>query len=171
VKITGQLTLDASVESIWPTIFDPRALLQLLPGCEQIEQVAADEYRGRMVLRVPAVSGTYEIHVKVLRHEAPSFCQIEGDASGSSGGVCGQARLMLSPAGEGQRTQIDYQGDAQINGPLASMNSRFAEGVAQTLIRQGLARLPELARERAAATAVQAPVPDRRAHPGGGAPR
>jgi hypothetical protein len=31
------------------------------------------------------------------------------------------------------------------------MNPRFAEGVAQMLIRQGLARLPELARARAAA--------------------
>ena len=57
MKIAGQSTLDAAVESIWPLIFDPRTLLQLLPGCEQVEQVAPDEYRGRMTLRIPAIAG------------------------------------------------------------------------------------------------------------------
>ena len=53
MKIAGQSTLDAAVESIWPLIFDSRTLLELLPGCEQVEQVAPDEYRGRMTLRMP----------------------------------------------------------------------------------------------------------------------
>jgi uncharacterized protein len=149
MKIAGQSTLDAAAEFIWPLIFDPRTLLQLLPGCEQVEQVAPDEYRGRMTLRVPAIAGTYETWVKVLRYEAPTFCQIQGEATGSSGSVRGQASFSLQP--EAQQTRIEYQGDAQIEGPLAGMNPRFAEGVAQMLIRQGLARLPDLARAREAA--------------------
>ena len=48
---------------------------------------------------------------------------------------------------EDQKTRIEYQGDAQIGSPLARHEPCFAEGVAQMLIRQGLARLPELARE------------------------
>jgi carbon monoxide dehydrogenase subunit G len=148
MKIAGQSTLDATVESIWPLIFDSRTLLELLPGCEEVEQVAPDEYRGRMSLRIPAIAGTYETWVKVLKTEAPSFCQIQGEATGSSGSVRGQATFTLQP--DAQRTRIEYQGDAQIGGPLAGMNPRFAEGVAQMLIRQGLARLPELARARAA---------------------
>jgi uncharacterized protein len=148
MKIAGQSTLDATVESIWPLIFDSRTLLELLPGCEEVEQVAPDEYRGRMSLRIPAIAGTYETWVKVLKYEAPSFCQIQGEATGSSGSVRGQASFTLQP--DAQKTRIEYQGDAQIGGPLAGMNPRFAEGVAQMLIRQGLARLPELARERAA---------------------
>ncbi len=149
MKIAGQSTLDAAAESIWPLIFDPRTLLLLLPGCEQVEQVAPDEYRGRMTLRIPAIAGTYETWVKVLKYEAPTFCQIQGEATGSSGSVRGQASFSLQP--EAQQTRIEYQGDAQIGGPLAGMNPRFAEGVAQMLIRQGLARLPELARAREAA--------------------
>jgi uncharacterized protein len=152
MKIAGKSTLDAAAESIWPLIFDPRTLMQLLPGCEQVEQVAPDEYRGRMTLRLPAIAGTYETWVKVLKYEAPSFCEIQGEATGSSGSVRGQASFTLQP--DAQQTRIEYQGDAQIGGPLAGMNPRFAEGVAQMLIRQGLARLPELAREREAALQV-----------------
>jgi len=59
---------------------------------------------------------------------------------------------------EAQQTRIEYQGDAQIGGPLAAMNPRFAEGVAQVMIRQGLAKLPELAREREAAMQPASPA-------------
>jgi uncharacterized protein len=158
MKIAGKSTLDAAAESIWPLIFDPRTLLLLLPGCDQVEQVAPDEYRGRLTLRVPAIAGTYETWVKVLKYEAPSFCEIQGEATGSSGSVRGQASFSLQP--DAGQTHIEYQGVAQIGGPLAGMNPRFAEGVAQMLIRQGLARLPELAREREAALqAIPSAVP------------
>ena len=109
-----------------------------------------------MTLRVPAIAGTYETWVKVLQSEAPTFCQIQGEASGPSGSVRGQASFTLKA--EARQTRIEYQGVAQIGGPLAGMNPRFAEGVAQTLIRQGLARLPELAQERAAATQTTLPA-------------
>lgn len=167
MKIAGHSTVDASAESIWPLIFDPRSLMQLLPGCEEMELVGPDEYRGRLTLRIPAVSGTYDTWVKVLQAEPPRFCQIEGEVSGPGGSVSGQASFTLRP--EGQRTAIEYQGDAQIGGPLAGMNPRFAEGVAQTLIRQGLSRLPDLARQREAAS--EQPLSAVAADSSGSAPR
>ncbi len=153
MKIAGQAVLDAPREAIWPLIFEPEALLQLLPGCDEIARVAPGEYRGRLSLRVPALAGAYDIYVKVLEAEPPRYCQIVGDARSANGSVQGRAGFMLEPEGPG--TRIVYQGDALISGPLAGMNPRFAEGVAQTLIRQGLGKLPELARERAAQAAVR----------------
>ncbi len=158
MKVNGQSLIDAASDAIWPLVFDPSTLLELLPGCEDVVQVAPDEYRARMTLRVPGIAGSYETWVKLLEFEAPNFCKFQGEASGPTGGVAGQASFSLQP--QGQQTRIVYQGDAQISGPLAGMSPRFAEGVAQTLIRQGLARLPELARKRAAAaltTGVDAP--------------
>jgi uncharacterized protein len=150
MKISGESQLDAPRETIWPLIFDPSSLLNLIPGCDSVEQISPDEYRCRMTLRVPAIAGSYEARVKVLEYEEPSFCRIRGEATGPGGGVQGQANFRLAP--EGDQTRIEYLGDALISGPLAGMNPRFAEGVAQTMIRQGLARLPALARERAAAS-------------------
>jgi carbon monoxide dehydrogenase subunit G len=155
MRISGQATLDAPRESIWPLIFDPRSLLELLPGCEDVAQVASDEYRARLALRVPAVAGVYEARVRVLDSDPPASCRFEGEASGPAGRVAGNASFILAADLGG--TRIDYTGDAAISGPLACMNPRFAEGIARTFINQGLAKLPALAAARAAEAPPAAP--------------
>lgn len=139
MKITGTYALKAPRERVWPLIFDPGTLMGLIPGCEQIEQDGPDAYRGAITLRLPAVSGTYRTAIRILDRRAPEMCRLEGEASGSGGSVRGQAAFVLKEAAGG--TLVEYEGDAVIAGPLAGMNPRFVEGVAQTLIRQGLARL------------------------------
>lgn len=159
MRISGQATLDAPRESIWPLIFDPHALLELLPGCEDVAQTGPDEYTARLNLRVPAVAGAYDAKVRVLDSRPPDACRFEGEASGPAGRVSGVASFALTA--DGAATRIDYAGDAAISGPLAGMNPRFAEGIAKTFISQGLAKLPALAATRAAALspAMAAPPP------------
>jgi carbon monoxide dehydrogenase subunit G len=166
MRISGQATLDAPRENIWPLIFDPRSLLELLPGCEDISQTAPDEYAARLNLRVPAVAGAYAAKVRVLdavppAAGAPASCRFEGEASGPAGRIAGNASFTL--AEDGPATRIDYAGDAAITGPLAGMNPRFTEGIARTFISQGLAKLPALAAARAAEAAPAPPARPRRA--------
>ena len=102
--------------------------------------------QARLTLRVPALAGSYEILINVVENQAPRFCRLAGSARGPAGGVQGEGTFMLAP--DVQKTVIAYDGEAQLTGPLGGMHPRFAEGVAQTLIRQGLNKLAELARAR-----------------------
>ena len=52
------------------------------------------------------------------------------------GSITGLADFTLTEDETG--TQIDYSGQAAINGPLARLDSRFAEQLAKSLINQGL---------------------------------
>ena len=61
--------------------------------------------------------------------------------NGGPGAVNGTASFKLSEAG-GQTT-INYEGQGLITGPLARLNDRFIEGIANTLINQGLAKLSQ----------------------------
>jgi hypothetical protein len=139
MKITGVYTLRAPSECVWPIIFDPVQLMGLIPGCEQMEADGPDLYHGAITLRLPAITGTYRTSIAILEQREPEYCRMQGEAAGPGGGVKGQAAFTLSEADGG--TLVQYDGDALISGPLAGMNSRFVEGVAQQLIKQGLARL------------------------------
>jgi hypothetical protein len=156
MRITGNYTLDAPRDRTWPIIFDPVQLMGLIPGCDQMEADGPDSYRGAITLRLPAVSGTYRTAIKILEWREPEFCRLDGEATGPGGSVTGQAAFTLREADGG--TMVEYNGDAIISGPLAGMNPRFVEGVAQQLIRQGLARLNAKAVAAMAAEATVVPA-------------
>ena len=144
MKIRGTHTLGARRDAVFVAICDPDALLAVIPGCRDIEQVGDAEYRGRISLRLPGVVGTYRTVVRLVDSDPPARGDLEGELEGSLGSIRGRATFRLTDAGEG--TRIDYEGEAVIGGPLARFDSRFVEGLAGSLIDQGLrnmdSRLP-----------------------------
>ncbi|MCQ3972905.1 MAG: hypothetical protein DPW09_05575 [Anaerolineae bacterium] len=146
MKIANHYTFTVPRERIWPLIYDPAALAGLIPGCEKLEQVSPDEYRGQIQLRLPAVVGTYQTYVKLVEREEPNYCLFEGEVSGAPGSVKGTASFKLESISEAE-TLMTYEGQGVISGPLGQLNSRFIEGIANTLIKQGLHKLNQQAQE------------------------
>lgn len=139
MNVSGTATLDASPEAVFAAICDPGALLAVIPGCQELHQVAADEYRGRIAIRLPAVVGTYDTVVRLVRADPPTTGELEGRLDGRAGSISGWATFHLR--GEAGRTVVDYSGVGVVGGPLARLDSRFLEGFARSLVNQGLTRL------------------------------
>jgi uncharacterized protein len=139
VNVTGSASLTASREAVFAAICDPGALLEVIPGCQEIQQVSPDEYRGRIAIRLPAIVGAYDTVVRLVEAEPPAFGALEGRVEGRVGGIAGRATFRLTEDGGG--TRVDYEGSGVVSGPLARLDSRFIEGLARSLINEGLARL------------------------------
>jgi len=152
MNLTGRATLDAPREAVFAAICDPRALLEIIPGCREIRQGAEDEYRGQIAMRLPAIVGTYDTHVRLTETDPPAYGAFDGRVEGRAGTITGHASFRLSE--EGGRTVIEYQGTGVVGGPLARLDSRFVEGLAGSLIGEGLGRL-------GARLAVRPAPPDR----------
>lgn len=141
IKIAGSYELEASVEKVWPHIFDPQSLMNLIPGCQQLEQVGPDEYRGQIQVAIAAVSGIYQTYVRVVERDPPHRCCFEGEVNGATGIIKGEASFTLKEVEEKNKTSLEYEAKGMITGAMARLNPRYAEGVARTLIKQGLANL------------------------------
>ena len=139
MKIRGSRMLDAPRDAVFAAICDPDTLLAVIPGCREIEQVGDAEYRGRISLRLPGVVGTYRTVVRLVDADAPTFGRLEGEVVGSLGSIEGTATFRLTE--DAGKTTVDYEGEAAIGGPLARLDSRFVEGLAGSLISQGLGNL------------------------------
>lgn len=146
--VRGRALVHAPCTAVFDAICDPGALLEVIPGCREVRRVAADEYRGRIALRLPAIVGTYETVVRLLVADRPTFGSFEGRVAGRPGAIEGRASFRLEPvAGDGdgaaddEGTVIEYEGDGMVTGPLARLDARFVEGLARSLIDEGLARL------------------------------
>jgi carbon monoxide dehydrogenase subunit G len=139
MNIQGHRTLDAPRETVFAAICDPNMLLTVIPGCREIEMVRDGEYRGRISLRLPGIAGTYRTVVRLVEADAPRYGQLEGEVVGALGSIKGRVSFRLAEAGG--KTTVDYDGQAVIGGPLARLDSRFVEGLAGSLIDQGLGNL------------------------------
>jgi carbon monoxide dehydrogenase subunit G len=138
MNVRGRQTLAASRADVFAAICDPTVLMSVIPGCRDLEQVG-DEYRGRIALRLPGIAGTFRTLVRLVDAEPPGFGRLEGEVEGGPGSIRGEASFRLTEADGG--TTVDYEGTAQLGGPLARLDGRFVEGLAGTLIGQGLRNL------------------------------
>lgn len=138
MRIHGSRTLDAPRDRVFAAICDPGTLLAVIPGCRGIEQVG-DEYNGQIALRLPGITGTFRTTVRLVDTESPSSGRLLGEVVGRPGSIRGWATFRLTDADGG--TTVEYDGQAELGGPLARLDSRFAEGLAGSLIGQGLGNL------------------------------
>ena len=139
IKIIGNAYLESKREMVWPRIFDPRSLMMLIPGCERLEQLETGEYRGKIRIGLASIGGSYDFMVKVLDANPPEQCRFEGEVSGPTGTVRGDATFTLQEVNT--KSLIEYEANAFITGALAKLDPRFVEGVVKNLIKSGMARL------------------------------
>jgi carbon monoxide dehydrogenase subunit G len=146
MNIHGSRTLEAPRDAVFAAILDPTVLFAVIPGCQEIEQVSDIEYRGRIALRLPGMVGSYRTVVRVVDAEPPSFGRLAGEVVGALGSITGIASFRLAETDGG--TEVRYEGEASIGGPLARLDSRFVEGLAGSLIGQGLGNLDQRLKAR-----------------------
>jgi carbon monoxide dehydrogenase subunit G len=139
VNVTGTRSLTARRDDVFAAICDPEALLEVIPGCQEIHQVGDTEYQGQLSIRLPAIVGSYATTVRLAATDPPAFGRLEGRVDGAAGSISGSATFRLTE--EGDKTVVEYEGHGTVNGPLARLDSRFVEGIARSLINEGLARL------------------------------
>ena len=139
MNVHGTHHFDAPRERVFAALRDPRVLMAVIPGCQEVHQVADDEYEGRMSLRLPGAVGTYRTSVRLVDVQQPERSGLEGRVEGAMGSITGKAQFVLVETTSG--TDIEYHGSGVIQGPLARLDSRFAEKLADSLIGQGLTAL------------------------------
>jgi uncharacterized protein len=159
VKIEGTYNLNAPRDDVWAAILEPEVLAAALPGAQELERVADNDYRGRMNIRVGPVQGLFSGRVTLSNLRPLEGYDIAVDGKGAPGFVRGEGSLSLEAQGE--QTLLHYRGEIQVGGRLASIGQRLMESSCHALIRQSLESLDRQIMARAGAPAGEpAPSPE-----------
>ena len=69
MRVTGDYTFDADIQTVWDALQSPDTLASCIPGCDSIAPSGEDSYRIDLNVRVGAVSGKYtgEISIENVR--------------------------------------------------------------------------------------------------------
>ena len=129
MRIAGNATLHAPVETVYAALRDPRVLVRTIPGCERLEQVGEDAYQMTVTAGVASVRGTYAGDVRLTDQRAPGFV-LRASGSGAPGTVSADVTVELSP-GDNGTTELSYDADAVVGGMIGGVGQRLLTGVAK----------------------------------------
>ena len=156
MKIEGEYMFEGTREQAWEVVRDPEVLATALPGTQSLEQVSENEYQGEMHVRIGPVAGLFSGLLVISDEVPPESLTMTVEGKGKPGFVKGTGSVQLSPQ-EADKTLMQYQGDMQIGGRLASVGQRMMDSVSKSLLKQGLDSLNQalLARQTSQTTGEQ----------------
>ena len=168
VELIGDYEFPVSPDVLWDALQDPDLLARVLPGCQKMEKVADNEFKGNIKISMGPVQGAFQGTVVYSKLQPPESLTLVVNARGPSGIVNGEGALTLTATPTG--TLLTYQGEGQVGGRMASVSQRLMESSAKAITKQSLQSLEkQVAPQVEAAVAgettvstgsVQAPVPE-----------
>jgi uncharacterized protein len=130
MKLSGEATLNASVDQVYAALNDPAVLVRTIPGCQRLEQVGADSYRATITAGVASIKGTFDGDVRLTDQDAPHSFTLHASGVGAPGTVTAVTRVTLAVA-DGATTRLTYDADATIGGAIGGVGQRMITGVAR----------------------------------------
>ena len=139
MKVSGDYTLNVPRERAYALLQDPAVLTKCMPGCEGLDRVAENEYAMRMKMVLASISGNFSGKVRIGDANPPDSFRLIVEGSGKIGFMKGDGLLKLSPADAG--TNVQFDGDVQVGGTIASVGQRLLDTTARMLIKKFFNRL------------------------------
>jgi uncharacterized protein len=130
MRIAGNATLHAPVDTVYQALRDPRVLVRTIPGCERLEQVGDDAYAMTVTAGVASVRGTYAGDVRLTDQRAPHGFVLRASGSGAPGTVSADVAVELASGDDGT-TLVSYDADAVVGGMIGGVGQRLLSTVAK----------------------------------------
>lgn len=154
MNVNAEYRIPARRERIWETLRDPETLRACIPGCEDIQQVSAGEYSGRLMARVGAVTTVFAGRLRLDDEDFPKGWTVSAHMeSPSAGWADGHATVVLTEEAAG--TVLGYRVKLDTGGRLASVGNRLVQGVAIRMANDFFTRLIERMKPHPIATEPQ----------------
>ncbi|NIS79620.1 MAG: carbon monoxide dehydrogenase [Anaerolineales bacterium] len=157
MKIEGEHIFNGSSEDVWELVRDPAILATALPGTQELNKISDSEYEGSINVRVGPIAGSFSGRVLVSDEKPPESCTLNAEAEGKAGFFKGSGHVRLHDQGDGT-TVMQYEGEVQVGGKLASLGQRLMDTTSKSMIRQGFEVLDKALQARVAAKAQGAEV-------------
>ena len=123
MEMSGEYRIAATREQVWAALNDPEVLKQAIPGCQELERTADNEFTAKVRAKVGPVSATFAGKVSLADMNPPESYTIAGEGQGGAAGFAkGSAAIRLTE--DGAATVLNYDAKAQVGGKLARADLR-----------------------------------------------
>jgi len=134
VKLEGTHQLEASRERVYQSLVNPEVLQRCIPGCERLERTGENSFSAIIRAGVGSIKGLFDGNVRLEDLREPEHFRIVVEGKGAPGFLKGSGDLDLKQ--EANITTVNYTGDIQVGGTIASVGQRMIQGTAKMMAAQ-----------------------------------
>ena len=149
MRVAGERGFEAPREAVWRVLNDPAAMAAMMPGVESFD--VHDDRHWRANVKIPLGLGTLGMTMDMEKTEErePEFAKMAIKGNGVGAVMNMETSFHLSDAGD--RTQMKWEADVHLLGPVASMGQRVLQPIVNQQVNNVLAALDKQVQEAAAA--------------------
>jgi uncharacterized protein len=134
LKLEGTNHLHASRERVFHALTDPQILQRCIPGCERLEKTDDGAYTTTIRAGVGAIKGIFNGSVRLQDVRPPEHYRLVVEGKGPAGFLKGFGDFDLQE--QGGDAVVQYNGDLQVGGTIASVGQRMIQATARMMAAQ-----------------------------------
>jgi carbon monoxide dehydrogenase subunit G len=149
MKVEGTKSFAASRDVVWSVLNDPAQMAKTMPNVQSFD--VQDDRHWRANVAVPLGLGSLKMSIDFDKTEErpPEYAKL--NAKGKGVGALLSMETQFELADSGGSTDMHWQADVQIAGPVGAMGQRVIQPIVNQQVKQVLAALEKQV-EAAAAT-------------------
>jgi carbon monoxide dehydrogenase subunit G len=130
VQIQGSHLIEAPRARVWELLNDPDVLARCTPGVTALKRDGDDRFTATFTVALGPVKGNFNAQIEVTDKTPLEAMTLKLSARSPVGAIGAVGRITL--ADEGAHTRVDWSGEPQLMGMLASVGGRFAQTAAKS---------------------------------------
>ena len=134
MKVEGTHELEATRERVYQSLVNPEVLQRCIPGCERLERTGENVFAATIRAGVGSIKGVFNGTARLEELREPEHLRIVIEGKGAPGFLKGSGDLDLQQ--EANITRVNYAGDVQVGGTIASVGQRMIQGTAKMMAAQ-----------------------------------
>ncbi len=134
IKFSGAFEVRQQPEEVFDFLTDPNRFAALLPDFRGLTVQDATHFTLNVNVGISYIKGNAEVKIVLAEADRPRRAQYKGEGAVAGGNVTVVAAFDLAPSPYG--TRVDWQGEAQIFGRLASIAGGMLEPLGKKQIQK-----------------------------------
>lgn len=158
MELCGEARIAAPRDLVWQALNDPDVLQASIPGCEELQRTADNEFTAKVVSRVGPIKARFAGKVTLSNIDAPRGYTLTGEGNGGAAGFVRSDIAVSLEEPEAAVTLLRYGVRANIGGKLAQLGSRMVDAAARKAADEFFAQFGAVVAQQARSTST--PKPD-----------
>jgi carbon monoxide dehydrogenase subunit G len=133
--LQGKFQLPSDVEKVWGFVSDPSKIIECVPGLQSFTVGENKRITAVVKVSIGFIRGTFQTTTKVVKEDPATHTAIlELNGSGAGSGFNAVVNVGVAP--QGANTDLTWDANVNINGPLGSLAKPLVEGNIKKIVNQ-----------------------------------